>query len=110
MACGGRTRLAYRHAGEQAARRGAATGGRSPVAGVAGLRPSRCSATEAWPHSGVQREEGWTGQSATSKNRGVPVEVTAPGGTTVRRHAIRGVKSAQMLTDMLIAVIPTTSP
>ena len=58
----------------------------------------------------VQREEGWAGQSRDSKNRGGPIVITAPGGTTVRRHAIRGLESKQMLTDMLIAVIPDGLP
>ena len=58
----------------------------------------------------VQREEGWAGQTRGSKNRGGPIAITAPGGTTVRRHAIRGLKSKQMLTDMLIAVIPDGLP
>ena len=59
---------------------------------------------------GVQREEGWSGQAPSSKNKGGPTAITAPGGRTVRRHAIRGLTSSQMLTDMLIAVIPDGLP
>ncbi len=59
----------------------------------------------------VQRAEGWSGQAPSSKNRGGPTAITAPGGgRTVRRHAIRGLSSPQMLTDMLIAVIPDGLP
>ena len=58
----------------------------------------------------VQRDEGWAGQAPRSKNRGGPTAITAPGGRTVRRHAIRGLTSPQMLTDMLIAVIPDGLP
>ena len=59
----------------------------------------------------VQRAEGWAGQAPSSKNRGGPTAITAPGGwRTVRRHAIRGLSSPEMLTDMLIAVIPDGLP
>jgi hypothetical protein len=58
----------------------------------------------------IQRAEGWTGQAPSSKNRGGPTAITATGGRTVRRHALRGLSSSQMLTDMLIAVIPDGLP
>lgn len=60
--------------------------------------------------AGIHREEGWAGQPAGSMNRGGPQEVTAPGGRTVRRHAVRGIKDSQMKTDMAVVVIPDGLP
>src|SRR5262245_45594857 len=58
----------------------------------------------------VQREEGWPGQAAGSKNRGGPLEFKAPGGGVVRRHALRGIASAQMATDLAIVIVPDGLP